>query len=129
MRIALQNAGIDASGIDCIVAHGTGTRLNDAAEAAAVLRVFGDRGGTVAVTAPKSSVGHTLGAAGAFGVATGAFAIREGIVPPSLNFETPDPDCPLDIVHGEPRTLAIRAAMVNAFGFGGQNAVLVLGAA
>jgi 3-oxoacyl-[acyl-carrier-protein] synthase II len=128
MRLGLKNGGIDAATVDCIVAHGTGTRLNDTAESGAILRVFGPRGSRVAVTAPKSVIGHTLGAAGAFGVATGALALRDQVVPPSLNHDTPDPDCPLDIVHGAPRPLPLRAAMVNAFGFGGQNAVILLGA-
>ncbi len=124
MRQALVNAGIEAADIDCIVAHGTGTKLNDAAEAAAILRVFGGR--SVPVTAPKSVVGHTLGAAGAFSVAVGALAVRHGLIPPSINYDTPDPDCPLDVVHGRPREVAVGAAIINAFGFGGQNAVVVL---
>jgi 3-oxoacyl-[acyl-carrier-protein] synthase II len=124
MRQALVNAGIDADDVDCIIAHGTGTKLNDAAEAAAILRVFGGR--SVPVTAPKSVVGHTLGAAGAFSVAAGALAVRHSTIPPSINYDTPDPDCALDIVHGAPRHGPVRAAVVNAFGFGGQNAVVVL---
>lgn len=124
MRQALANAGTEAADIDCIVAHGTGTKLNDAAEAAAILRVFGGR--SVPVTAPKSVVGHTLGAAGAFSVAVGALAVRHGLIPPTINYDTPDPDCPLDIVHGSPRDVAVGATIINAFGFGGQNAVVVL---
>ena len=106
MRQALLNSGIEAADIDCIVAHGTGTKLNDAAEAAAILRVFGGR--SVPVTAPKSVVGHTLGAAGAFSVAVGALAVRHGLIPPGINYDTPDPDCPLDIVHGAPRQVPVR---------------------
>ena len=124
MRQALRNAGLAADGVDCIVAHGTGTKLNDAAEAAAILRVFGGR--SVPVTAPKSVVGHTLGAAGAFSVAVGALAVRHALIPPSINYDTPDPQCPLDVVHGGPRAVPVRAAIINAFGFGGQNAVVVL---
>jgi 3-oxoacyl-[acyl-carrier-protein] synthase II len=124
MRQALVHAEVAVGDVDCIIAHGTGTKLNDAAEAAAILRVFGGR--RIPVTAPKSVVGHTLGAAGAFSVAVGALAIRHGTIPPSINYDTPDPDCPLDIVHGAPRQAALRAAIVNAFGFGGQNAVVVL---
>ena len=124
MRQALLNSGIEAADIDCIVAHGTGTKLNDAAEAAAILRVFGGR--SVPVTAPKSVVGHTLGAAGAFSVAVGALAVRHGLIPPGINYDTPDPDCPLDIVHGAPRQVPVGATLINAFGFGGQNAVVVL---
>ncbi len=125
MRRALANGAVDAARVSCIVAHGTGTRLNDSAEAAAICRVF-SQSSRLPVTAPKSSVGHTLGAAGAFGVATAALAIRYGLVPPSLNYETPDPDCPLAVVHGAPLVGQLDAAMVNAFGFGGQNAALVL---
>ncbi len=124
MRAALVNAGLAAGDVDCIIAHGTGTKLNDAAEAAAILRVFDGR--SVPVTAPKSVVGHTLGAAGAFSVAVGALAVRHGLIPPSINYDTPDPDCPLDIVHGAPRQVPVRSAIINAFGFGGQNAVVVL---
>jgi 3-oxoacyl-[acyl-carrier-protein] synthase II len=127
IRQALQHAGVEATAVDCIIAHGTGTKLNDAAEAGAIARVFDGRG--VPVTAPKSIVGHTLGAAGAFGVAAGALAVHHATIPPSINYDTPDPDCPLDIVHGAPRRSRIRAAIVNAFGFGGQNAVVVLRAA
>ena len=126
MRGALRNGALDPGSVACIVAHGTGTRLNDAAEAAAIGRVFGATASTVPVTAPKSVVGHTLGAAGAFGVATGALAVRHGVVPPTLNYETPDPDCPLRVVHGAPLVTDIGVAIVNAFGFGGQNAVLAL---
>lgn len=126
MRQALRNADLAPGTVDCIIAHGTGTKLNDAAEAAAIGRVFADH--RPAVTAPKSTVGHTLGAAGAFGVAAGALAVRHAAIPPTINYDTPDPDCPLDIVHGASRLAAVRAAIVNAFGFGGQNAVVVLGA-
>ena len=124
MRQALVHSGIGPADVDCIIAHGTGTKLNDAAEAAAILRVFGGR--RISVTAPKSIVGHTLGAAGAFSVAAGALAVRHATIPPTINYDTPDPDCPLDIVHGAPRAGALRAAIINAFGFGGQNAVVVL---
>ena len=127
IRQALVNAEVDAADVDCVIAHGTGTKLNDAAEAGAIARVFDGR--RVPVTAPKSIVGHTLGAAGAFGVATGALAVRHGTIPPSINYDTPDPDCPLDLVHGAPRRAGLGAAIVNAFGFGGQNAVVVLRAA
>ena len=124
MRQALVHSGIGPADVDCIIAHGTGTKLNDAAEAAAILRVFGGR--RISVTAPKSIVGHTLGAAGAFSVAAGALAVRHATIPPTINYDTPDPDCPLDIVHGAPRAGALHAAIINAFGFGGQNAVVVL---
>jgi 3-oxoacyl-[acyl-carrier-protein] synthase II len=126
MRTALRAAGASPGDVDCIVAHGTGTRLNDEAEAAALLRVFGERGGGIPVTAPKSNVGHTLGAAGAFGVATAALALRSRLIPPSLNYETPDPACPLEMVTGTAHEAQIGIAIVNAFGFGGQNAVVAV---
>jgi 3-oxoacyl-[acyl-carrier-protein] synthase II len=125
MRLALARAGSTPDDVACIVAHGTGTRLNDAAEAAAIVRLFEGHREPV-VTAPKSAVGHTLGAAGAFGVLVGALCVRHGLVPPTLNYETPDPDCPLAIVSGAPLEAPVGACLVNAFGFGGQNAVLVL---
>jgi 3-oxoacyl-[acyl-carrier-protein] synthase II len=129
IRTALRGAASEPSEVDCIVAHGTSTRLNDEAEAAALLRVFGPRAGGIHVTAPKSNVGHTLGAAGAFGVATAALAVRSGLIPPSLNYDTPDPACPLEMVTGAAREATIGVAIVNAFGFGGQNAVVAVRAA
>ena len=120
------NSGVAAADIDCIVAHGTGTKLNDAAEAAAIAaRVR--RPPASPVTAPKSVVGHTLGAAGAFGVAVGALAVRHGLIPPQHQLR-----------HARPRLPARRSSTArragcrsvprssNAFGFGGQNAVVVL---
>ncbi len=129
MRGALRDAELQPGDVDAVIAHGTGTALNDAAESAALGRVLGDRVVEVPTTAPKSVAGHTLGAAGAFGVATGALAIRTGIVPPTLNYETADPECRLRIVAGSPLVRPIDACMVNAFGFGGQNAVVILTAA
>jgi 3-oxoacyl-[acyl-carrier-protein] synthase II len=126
IRAALRTGGLEPVDVSCIVAHGTSTRLNDAAEAAALVRVFGERAGGIPVTAPKSNVGHTLGAAGAFGVATAALAVRAGVIPPSLNYDTPDPECPLEMVAGEGRITPIGVAIVNAFGFGGQNAVVAV---
>jgi 3-oxoacyl-[acyl-carrier-protein] synthase II len=126
LRRALAAAGLEPTAVGLIVAHGTGTRLNDSAESAAIARLLGAGLGDVPVTAPKSAVGHTLGAAGAFGVAVGALAVRHGTIPPSLNYDTPDPECPLAIVHGAARLTPVPSAVVNAFGFGGQNAVVVL---
>lgn len=123
---ALEDAGLSPADVDTIVAHGTSTALNDAAESAALGRVLGKRTLDVAVTAPKSVAGHTLGAAGAFGVATGALALRHQTIPATLNYETPDPGCPLAIVAGEPLVRRVASCMVNAFGFGGQNAVVIL---
>ena len=126
IRAALRSAGEEPEGIDCVVAHGTGTRLNDNAEAAALVRVLGDRVATVPLTAPKAAVGHTLGAAGAFGAVVGAQILSTGVVPPTVNYETPDPDCPVAVVAGAPLEAGPRTVLANAFAFGGQNAVLVL---
>jgi 3-oxoacyl-[acyl-carrier-protein] synthase II len=123
---ALRSAGEEPDGIDCVVAHGTGTRLNDNAEAAALVRVLGDRVATVPLTAPKAAIGHTLGAAGAFGAVIGAQILATGAIPPTVNYETPDPDCPVRVVAGAPLEAAPRTVLSNAFAFGGQNAVLVL---
>ena len=123
MRHALARGGATPADVVCIVAHGTGTRLNDAAESAAILRVF-ER--SPAVTAPKSVVGHTLGAAGAFGVVTAALVVERSTIPPTLNYDVPDPDCPIDVVAGAARSADRGVTLVNAFGFGGQNAVLAL---
>jgi 3-oxoacyl-[acyl-carrier-protein] synthase II len=129
MRRALRNADLSPDDLEGVIAHGTGTTLNDAAESAAIGRVLGERSTSVPTTAPKSVAGHTLGAAGAFAVATGALALREQVIPPTLNYETPDPGCRLRIVSGAPLVGPVGACMVNAFGFGGQNAVVILTAA
>jgi 3-oxoacyl-[acyl-carrier-protein] synthase II len=125
MRQALERAGVAPGDVGCIVAHGTSTQLNDASESAAILRVFG---ASPPVTAPKSVVGHTLGAAGAFGVVTAALVVRESTIPPTLNYEVPDPACPIDVVAGTPRRQPVGVVIANAFGFGGQNAVVALAA-
>jgi len=85
-------------------------------------------GASPPVTAPKSVVGHTLGAAGAFGVVTAALVVRESAIPPTLNYDTPDPACAIDVVAGAPRRQAVGVVIANAFGFGGQNAVVALAA-
>jgi 3-oxoacyl-[acyl-carrier-protein] synthase II len=126
MRRALGHAGVEPEDVGCVVAHGTSTKLNDAAEAAAIGRVFGAATAALPVTAPKSVLGHGLGAAGAFGVATTALAVLHGIVPPTINYEAPDPDCPLRIVHQAALRGPLDVALTNAFGFGGQNAVVVV---
>ena len=128
LRRALGSARTDRVG--AIVAHGTGTKLNDVAESAAIARVLGERLPVVPVTAPKSIFGHTLGAAGAFGAVTGALIVQHGAVPPTANYEHQDPDCaPLALAAEGSRPLPDGCVLVNAFGFGGQNAVLVLGPA
>lgn len=125
MRRALQYSGVRPEEIDYICAHGTGTPLNDANETAAIKSVFGAHAATLAISSPKSMVGHLLGAAGALSGMVCALACAEGRVPPTINLETPDPECDLDYVAKVARMLPVRAALANGFGFGGQNAVTV----
>jgi len=122
---ALQRSGVQPDEVDLIVAHGTGTPLNDAAETAAIKRALGEHAYRVAITAPKSMVGHQLGAAGAVSALTAVLAIHEGVIPPTANLETPDPDCDLDYVPLTARPSPVRTAMANGFGFGGQNGVIL----
>ena len=125
MRAALEAAAMPAEAIDCIAAHGTGTPLNDVSETIAIKAAFGAHAPAVAVSATKSMVGHLLGGAGAVGALAAVLAIAEGRVPPTINLRTPDPECDLDYVPNEARETPVRAAMVNGFGFGGQNGAVV----
>ena len=125
MTGALDAAGMRPDQIDCISAHGTGTPLNDASETRAIKLAFGDHAHSVPVSATKSMVGHLLGGAGAVGAMASVLAIAQGHVPPTINLENPDPDCDLDYVPGEAREMPVRAAMVNGFGFGGQNGSVI----
>ncbi len=123
---ALKYTGLTPDDIDYIAAHGTSTPLNDAAETAAIKKALGERAYKIGISSNKSMVGHALGAAGAFSAVATAMAIHEGIAPPTINYQFPDPECDLDYIPNEARHIAIRAALVNGFGFGGQNGVLVL---
>ena len=120
---ALERSGIAADEVDLVVAHGTGTQLNDAAETLAIKRALGEHAYRVAVTAPKSMVGHQLGAAGAVSGIAAVMALDTGTIPPTINLETPDPECDLDYVPLVARESASSVALVNGFGFGGQNGV------
>ncbi|MDP9270783.1 MAG: beta-ketoacyl-ACP synthase II [Chloroflexota bacterium] len=122
---ALRDAGMRPEEIDYVAAHGTSTPLNDATESKAIRAAFGEHSSKLAVSSNKSMVGHTLGAAGAISALAAVLAIRDGLVPPTINYETPDPECDLDYVPNEARRTPVRAAIVNGFGFGGQNAVAV----
>jgi 3-oxoacyl-[acyl-carrier-protein] synthase II len=124
MQMALTDAGEEAEAVDYINAHGTSTQLNDAAETRAIKKALGDHAHRVAISSTKSMTGHMVGAAGAAEAAVSALAIHEGVIPPTTNYETPDPDCDLDYVPNEARKHDVRLALSNAFGFGGQNAVL-----
>ncbi len=125
MRRALRDAHMEMEQVDYIVAHGTSTPLNDATETKAIRAAFGDHADRLAVSSNKSMVGHTLGAAGAMSAIAAVLAIRDGIVPPTINYVTPDPACDLDYVPNEARRMAVEVAIINGFGFGGQNAVAV----
>jgi 3-oxoacyl-[acyl-carrier-protein] synthase II len=126
MKLALENAGMAPEEIDCLFAHGTGTILNDATETRAIKQVFGDHAYQLAVTATKSMVGHIMGAAGAISALAAVLAIRDGVIPPTINYETPDPECDLDYVPNVARQQKVNAALINGFGFGGQNVAVVI---
>ncbi len=125
MRWALQDAGEEPSAVDYVNAHGTSTPLNDAAETIAIKAALGeDVAHRVAVSSTKSMTGHMLGAAGAVESAACVLAIARGVVPPTIHYETPDPECDLDYVPNEARRMDVRLALNNSFGFGGHNAVV-----
>jgi 3-oxoacyl-[acyl-carrier-protein] synthase II len=126
MQHALKSAGVSAADIDHINAHATSTPIGDAGEARAIGRVFGPHTPRIPVTALKSMIGHTLGAAGGIETAVLALGIARGVVPPTINYDEPDPACPLHVVAGEAREMPVRIAIKNSFGFGGTNASLVL---
>lgn len=125
MQLALRDAGLDPADIDYVNAHGTSTPLNDLYEVQAIKNVFGEGAGSVAVSSTKSMTGHLLGAAGGVEAVLTVKAMEEGVLPPTINLDNPDADCDLDFVPHRSRKKDIRAALSNAFGFGGVNAVLV----
>lgn len=126
MRNAIRDAGLEPEDIQYINAHGTSTPTGDRAETIAIKGAFGDYSKRVAVSSTKSMTGHLLGAAGALEAIISIFATREGIVPPTINLEHPDPECDLDYVPNEARKLDVTNALSNSFGFGGTNACLVI---
>jgi len=125
IRQALNDAGITPDEVDYVNAHGTSTQMNDRSECAAMKAVFADRVAEVRVSSTKSSMGHLIAAAGAVEAAVCCLAIREGTAPVNANYNTPDPDCDVNLVTGEPATMKIRAALSNSLGFGGSNSSLV----
>jgi 3-oxoacyl-[acyl-carrier-protein] synthase II len=127
MQMALDEAGLDASGIDYINAHGTSTPLNDKSETAAIKTVFGKRAYDIPISSTKSMTGHLLGAAGALEAVIASKTLESQMIPPTINYETPDPDCDLDYVPNQARPGKVEHIMSNSFGFGGHNATIILG--
>lgn len=124
MALAVEDAGLDLSQIDYINAHGTSTPYNDKGETKAIKKVFGQRAYDIAVSSSKSMTGHMLGATGAVESIVCALAIRDGVVPPTINYQTPDPECDLDYVPNQKREMSVYAALNNSLGFGGHNTTL-----
>jgi 3-oxoacyl-[acyl-carrier-protein] synthase II len=126
MQCALDRAGLAPEDVDYLNAHGTSTRLNDVSETRAVKTVMGEHAYDMAISSTKSMTGHLLGGAGALEALICAKVLEDGIIPPTINYKTPDPDCDLDYVPNETRSADVKVAMSNSFGFGGHNACVVL---
>jgi 3-oxoacyl-[acyl-carrier-protein] synthase II len=129
MENALRSAGRRPDEVDYINAHGTSTPANDATETTAIKSVFGDHARGIPVSSTKSMTGHLLGGAGVVEALACILAIRDGVVPPTINYETPDPECDLDYVPNRARQVPVALAMSNSFGFGGHNVSLIFQAA
>jgi len=126
MRLAVQDAGIDPAEVDYINAHGTSTPLGDSAETAAIKSVFGCHAQKLSVSSTKSQLGHLLGASGGIELIFSILAIRDGVIPPTINYTTPDPACDLDYTPNQARQRPVTVAMSNSFGFGGHNGSLIV---
>jgi 3-oxoacyl-[acyl-carrier-protein] synthase II len=127
VRRALASAGVGTETVDYINAHATSTPVGDVAETRTIKEVFGKRAYDIPISATKSMIGHMLGATGAVEAIACIMSIQEGIIHPTINYDTPDPECDLDYVPNEARRVKVDVAISNSFGLGGQNAVLVLG--
>ena len=127
IKMALDDAGLGRDDIDYINAHGTSTSVNDRVESLAIKKVFEDRAYKIPVSSTKSMMGHLIAAAGATEVIVSLLAIRDGVLPPTINYENPDPDCDLDYIPNAAREATCRRVLSNSFGFGGQNISLILG--
>ena len=127
MKMALKDAGIRPEDVDYINAHGTSTKLNDASETKAIKEVFGDHAYKMPISSTKSMTGHLLGGAGAVESIFSILTINTGIIPPTINYENPDPECDLDYVPNKARKAEVKIVLSNSFGFGGTNACLVFG--
>lgn len=125
MKLALADAGLDLKDVDYINAHGTSTPLNDKSETAAIKTVFGEQAYNIPISSTKSMTGHLLGASGALEAVFCILAIRDEILPATINYQTPDPQCDLDYVPNQPRKASPKHVMSNSFGFGGHNATLI----
>jgi 3-oxoacyl-[acyl-carrier-protein] synthase II len=125
MTRALEHAGLVPEDVDYVCAHATATPIGDVAEVRAIRRAFGPHADRVAVSSPKSMVGHLMGAAGALSSLVAVKTVHEGVIPPTINLDRQDPECNLDCVPNVARRTPVRAALANAFGFGGQNIVAV----
>ena len=128
MRQAVQEAGWNPSDVQYINAHGTSTPLGDVAETKAIKQVFGDHAKRLMISSTKSMIGHLLGASGGVEAIACAMSIRHGMLHPTINLDTPDPECDLDYVPNRPREVRVRRVLSNSFGFGGHNCSLALGA-
>ncbi|MDP2917615.1 MAG: beta-ketoacyl-ACP synthase II [Dehalococcoidia bacterium] len=125
MRLAIEMANLKPEEVEHINAHGTSTKLNDVSETRAIKSLFGENAYKIPITSNKSMLGHTIGAAGAIEAAISVLTLQNGVIPPTINYEKPDPECDLDYVPNTPRQKKVRSVLSNSFGFGGHNASLV----
>lgn len=125
MKLAIERAGLEAADVDAIYAHATSTPLGDIAETKAIKKAFGEHAYDIAICSPKSQLGHLVGASGAVNAVAAVMSIRDQIMAPTINLETPDPECDLDYVPNVAREMHLRSIMTNSFGFGGQNVVTI----